>query len=189
MWILTALVLVAVPAEAARFQELFTAISANNLAAVKGLTPSGGAINGIDVSSGATPLTWASMRNVDPGIAKWLISKGADVNRKDGEGETPLTTAADYGNIGVVKFLLANGADPHTTNRVGTPPIVLASGQNGQLEIVKVILARGVNIKGKIGTQAMEYAHAFKKQDIARFLKSKGAKPSYFKALKRLLNQ
>ena len=41
-----------------------------------------------------------------------LAEKGADVNRNDGFGFTPLMCAAQRGQAGAVKALLRHGADP-----------------------------------------------------------------------------
>ena len=172
-------------APAGQFYHLYTAIARNDLAAVKRLTPNSGSINSIDRSSGATPLTWASMRGIKPEIAAWLISKGADLEKRDGEGETPLTTAALYGNHQVVRLLLAKGANPHTPNDRGTPPIILACGQHGHLEAVKLLAAGEVGIQGKLGIEAIETARAFHKTEIVQYLREKGIRPSYFKALKK----
>lgn len=176
------------PAEAARFLNLFTAIVENDLGRVRQCTPGGMAINEIDVSSGATPLTWAAMKGADSRITAWLIDNGADPEQKDGEGETPLTTAARSGNLEVVRVLLSRGADPRRTNDRGLPPWVLACGQNGNLEIVKLLAPAQGSLNNIRGTTAVEYARAFKNRDIEAWLRSRGAKPSYFNAVKKIFH-
>lgn len=44
-------------------------------------------------------------------VAKYLISKGADINAPDKHGFTPLMTASLEGHISCVKLLLEKGAD------------------------------------------------------------------------------
>ena len=183
------LVMSTAPAYGAQFRSLFIAIVNNNMGTVKSLTPSGSLINAIDISSGATPLTWACMRNINPQIAAWLVSQGADVERMDGEGATPLTTAADYGNAGAVKLLLKMGANPDRPNDRGVPPLVLASGQRGNLEAVKALVESGVKVNGLIGSWAVEYATVHNKPEIVEYLTGLGAAPKYFKTVQRLFSK
>ena len=48
-------------------------------------------------------------------LVKYLISKGADVNRNS-DGTTALMAASSNGNLEIVKFLVENGADINTKN-------------------------------------------------------------------------
>jgi len=67
---------------------------------------------------GTTPLSATSVGGHEKMI-RFLISRGAEVNRKSGSvGETPLA-AAGMGQLGSVKVLLENGADPCLTDKVG----------------------------------------------------------------------
>jgi ankyrin repeat protein len=52
----------------------------------------------------------------------------ADVDLKDGDGQTALHYAASCGHADVVKFLLDNGADPNVADTEGMLPIDVASG-------------------------------------------------------------
>jgi hypothetical protein len=53
-------------------------------------------------------------------MVKFLISRGADLNRKDGiSGESALMSAAEMGQLGTVKMLLSSGADPCATDKEG----------------------------------------------------------------------
>ena len=45
------------------------------------------------------------------GLVRFLVSKGANVNDRDGNGLTPLMLAASRGEGSVVGYLLAHGAD------------------------------------------------------------------------------
>jgi ankyrin repeat protein len=176
-------------AEASGFMALYQAILNNDLAAVRSMTPRPGRIDSVDRSTGATPLTWASMKGISPSIADWLISRGADIDGLDGEGNTPLITAAYYGNVGVAKLLLARGADPNRTDKDGRHPLVVAAGHRGHIGIVQALVEAGVDVQGPIGTEAMERAAGCGKEEIANFLRSAGARPSYLRAVKRLYGQ
>ncbi len=66
--------------------------------------------NGLDInhqceSSGSTMLMEAGLKG-----AKYLISKGADVNIKDNKGETALTKALNDKNYDLAEFLISKGA-------------------------------------------------------------------------------
>ena len=53
-------------------------------------------------------------------MVRFLISKGADINRKDGSvGESPLMAAAEMGKFGTVRVLLNNGAEPCALDKEG----------------------------------------------------------------------
>jgi ankyrin repeat protein len=56
-----------------------------------------------------------------------LINYGADINKTDCNGNTPLHTAASKGNFEVVKFLVEAGANPIAKNSKGKTPLDLAN--------------------------------------------------------------
>ena len=62
--------------------------------------------------------------------AKTLIERGADIDQKNGDGDTPLHLAArrtDMAeNVGLIDFLLKKGAAPNPRNRAGWRPLDLA---------------------------------------------------------------
>ena len=55
-------------------------------------------------------------------VAELLLSKGADVNAKIGDGRTPLHWAAYLGNKDVAELLLAEGADVNAKDMDGRTP-------------------------------------------------------------------
>jgi len=76
-------------------------------------------------------------------IAEYLISKGADVNAKNGDGGTPLFVAAidtghrehDRGKIEVAKFLISEGADVNAKGPHDLRPLDMAyAGREVNLE-------------------------------------------------------
>ena len=58
-----------------------------------------------------------------------LLSRGADVNQADGNGASPLYTAAFNDHDTVVAVLLSNGADVNQANNKGQKPIDVADNQ------------------------------------------------------------
>lgn len=176
------------PAGAANFTSLFTAIALNDVESVKAMAPQGSVINSVDRSSGATPLTWASQRGIGPSIAAYLISIGAEIELRDAEGRTPLTTAIIYGNVGVARLLLDRGANPNSLDGRKGKPLVLACANGGNAEIVKALLSKGAKVDGPDGQAAVETAVECQKPEIVKLLVEKGARPRYFGALNRLLH-
>jgi ankyrin repeat protein len=80
--------------------------------------------NGADVNAvadhrrimyGYTPLLLAASVNLHHSteIVDMLIRAGADVNKEDTIGYTPLYDASSHGNVDMVRLLLAAGADPN----------------------------------------------------------------------------
>lgn len=67
----------------------------------------------------ANKVTGAAARGDLDGV-RWCLRLGVDVNEpsrwgwhRENDGQTPLTAAAQHGQVEVVKFLLRNGADPN----------------------------------------------------------------------------
>ena len=68
---------------------------------------------------GSTPLSAASVEG-HLKMVEFLISKGAEINRKDGlSGESALMAAAEMGQLEVVKVLLSDGAEACALDKDG----------------------------------------------------------------------
>ena len=59
-------------------------------------------------------------------VIQALLDGGADVNAKDGEGNTALTWAANEGKVDAAKALIAGGAEVNIQNKSGTTPLTRA---------------------------------------------------------------
>lgn len=81
-----------------------------------------------DSNSGRTPLHHA----VEAGkqiIAEFLISRGADVNKKTFAGNTALHTASGRDMEYMVKLLMQNGANVNIANMEGDIPRVVRTSE------------------------------------------------------------
>ncbi|KAA8577061.1 hypothetical protein EYC84_007071 [Monilinia fructicola] len=67
---------------------------------------------------------------------------------EEGNGKTPLSLAAKWGNIKVIKLLLEAGADIEGGEEDGQIPLLLAASF-GRVDVVKLLLDCGADIKAK----------------------------------------
>jgi ankyrin repeat protein len=120
--------------------------------------------------SGASVLVEAVTRK-EKEIATLLITSGADVNRGDERGMTPLCYAHES-NRDMMELLLTHGAD---VNARGVLHRAVAAGDK---PIVELFLAHGadVNIKDSNGDTPLDEAVARGDKDIAEILRGHGAK-------------
>lgn len=111
--------------------------------------------------------------------ARALVNAGADVNRGfPGEG-TPLIKAVESHAMQVVQLLLNRGADVNASVPGSDTPLVEAV-KEGEIDMVKLLVEKGadVNIASKIGSgsRPLKMAERYGHDDIAAYLRSKGAK-------------
>ncbi|EER91080.2 hypothetical protein BDA96_01G143900 [Sorghum bicolor] len=86
--------------------------------------------------SGKTPLTCAVSRGKVIAV-RYLIAKGADLNKQDAMGFTPLHYAVKKGYSGIARLLLSRGANVDVESSEGTPLHVSAArGKFGVMEIL-----------------------------------------------------
>ncbi|KAJ5663216.1 hypothetical protein N7507_003947 [Penicillium longicatenatum] len=90
-------------------------------------------------------LHWAVYRNKED-IIQLLLERGAEIDSKYSDGETPLTIAVGSEHLGVkwTRFLLDKGADVNLRNSSGSTPIDIAAS-NGFDAVMQVLLDRGAD--------------------------------------------
>ena len=77
------------------------------------------------------------------------LARGANVNARDGGGNTPLMIAVvSKGSTAIVKALLAKGADINARNEVSQTALYLAA-RGGYVEIVDILAAKGADLNSK----------------------------------------
>jgi ankyrin repeat protein len=109
-------------------------------------------------------------------VVKLLLEKGADVNKHNEGGETPLHYAARHGHVKVMEILLDHGADP-TKKGTGCGTPMQWAGSRGQIRAIKMLMRYGVSINqpGSGDTTALHEAAEHDHPDAVRFLLENGA--------------
>ena len=99
--------------------------------------------SGLDL--GITALNVACVSKLRNGLelVKYLISKGANVNRKAAGGPTPLQVALDDKHYKIAEYLITQGADPHLNNETGESPYEKAKKRQYPRAISKLIIEAG----------------------------------------------
>jgi ankyrin repeat protein len=118
---------------------------------------------------------------VHPEVVKRLIAHGADLNRRDGAGNTPLHNAAEHLDLPSLRLLIDAGADPFVVNNDGWTLLHAAAG-NGKvaMPVWRYLIELGidVNARNKRGNTPLMLA-AQRAENVAqlRDLLAAGANP------------
>ncbi len=171
--IFTLLALVA-SACAADESPLFEAVKKGDKAEVEALLAKGADVNAKD-RHGKTPLHQLAehpgddalfietirAQGLDPSpflwkgkeIAELLLTKGADVNAKDKDGNTPLHWAIFHGHTGLANLLLDNGADVNARGKDGMTPLLYAFPSSAtsleRKDNVELLIAKGADVNAR----------------------------------------
>lgn len=107
---------------------------------------------------------------------KFLVEKGADVNRPDPQGWTPLQSAARQRKEGMIKTLIDLGADVDRPDDSGMTPLV-AAAMRDHVPSIKVLIENGADIEqpGPQGFRPLALAIAENKYESAKALMEAGA--------------
>lgn len=120
-------------------------------------------------------ITATADRNVP--VVKALLERGADVNARDEEGETPLMIAIFLQDAWLTKAILNSGANVNLRDKQGASALVFAV-DNNDIDTVRALLNKGadVNAANKSGVTALMDARVFNYRAIEALLKQAGAK-------------
>lgn len=75
---------------------------------------------------------------------KMLIDCGAEIDRRNDRGQTPLGGAAFKGHMEIVRLLAEAGADVSADNGSGKTPLMFAA-MFGRVDICDYLIARGAD--------------------------------------------
>ena len=98
-------------------------------------------INTRDISSGEGALHIVAKRG-DATYLSYLLSRGADANMRDGQGNTPMMLAVEGGHPDMVEILAKKRANANLGNKAGETPLLRAV-QRRDLTLVRAVLAAG----------------------------------------------
>lgn len=124
-------------------------------------TPGSTIINTRDPTNGEGALHIV-VRRGDDLYLRYLLSRGADPNLRDGRGNTPLLLAVQFGQVAMIDSLVAFRASPNLGNSGGETPLIRAV-QRRDLAMVRALLAANANpdqSDSVAGMSARDYAHA-----------------------------
>lgn len=108
-------------------------------------------------------------------LVKALIENGADVDKADAGGLTPLVYAINHNRTEALKELLAAGADVNKKTTIGLP--LYLAVKLGSVEAVKLLLNAGADINEQILQMAENNNGSFNKEEIRKMLHAKKANP------------
>lgn len=78
-------------------------------------------------------------------ITLLLLERGAMVNERNDNGETPLMWAVSSGNAATVEILLRHGAITSYTEKLSRSTALVTAARYGYVDIVKMLLTAGAN--------------------------------------------
>uniref|UniRef100_A0A8C9TBM8 Ankyrin repeat and sterile alpha motif domain containing 6 n=1 Tax=Scleropages formosus TaxID=113540 RepID=A0A8C9TBM8_SCLFO len=90
---------------------------------------------------GNTPLQFAAAGGHEK-LARFLLRKGASVDRRNHYGWSALMQAARFGHVNVAHILLENGAEINAKNRMGASVLTVAA-RGGHINMVKLLMESG----------------------------------------------
>ena len=100
-----------------------------------------------------------------------LLGKGADINKADKNGETPLFYSCYNGNLELARLLLDKGADVNKAGKYGHTPL-FASCDRNNLELARLLLSRGAkdNATAQSSLKLTQRATLFKYHQLSAWL-------------------
>jgi peptidoglycan/LPS O-acetylase OafA/YrhL len=115
-------------------------------AAVRQRLATPGAVERKDAFYGRTPLAWATLHG-DPAIVAAVLDAGANVNERDGSGNTALHAVAYFGRDAAGRVFVERGADPLARNVVGRlPAAVMALSADFAAEVAPLVGLNTLNV-------------------------------------------
>ena len=112
--------------------------------ALAGMLKHGLAVNLGDATDNSLLMLACYHQNLE--TARMLLAHGADVDRRNRRGQTPLGGAAFKGYEDIVTLLLARGADIDADNGLGMTPLMFAA-LFGRTRVLAQLEAHGASLK------------------------------------------
>jgi hypothetical protein len=182
------------PAYQSPFRDIFEAAAKGTVRDVEYFVKNGTDVNARvqEMQSGVSDVNWvpllivARQRSPNVEVVKYLVSQGADVNMKNGEGFTALHEVAMHsGNVGILQYLISQGADVNVKNFrrdseqkfSEVTPLHLASS-HGHVNAAQVLVSAGANVNAINGGghTPLDHTKIFNKPEVGKYLESIGAR-------------
>ncbi len=108
----------------------------------------------------------------------FLLSKGADMNVRDNNNDTPLHDAAQGGHLEAARLLIEKGhADTNVKNKKNFAPLHYAA-KGGHLEVARLLIEKGADTNTKSNGHYTPLLLAGGNAKVVRLLLEKGADPN-----------
>ena len=127
--------------------ELYDAAKKGNLKRLKKLAEQGMDKNHVGGNDEDTALSIAAA-NDHLDIVRYLVEQGADMEKGDIGGWTPLMTASARGHLDVARYLLEQGANRDKADSLGWTSLHLAAFY-GLLDIAKLLMIYGADLNAR----------------------------------------
>lgn len=107
-----------------------------------------------------------------------LLAKGSSPNMSDLQGRTPLSYAAQLGNLEMASMLINAGASPDVRDKLGNSPVHWAS-EAGQVQLLRLLcdVRAVVDVANRQGITPLMMASGRGHLAVVRLLLQKGANP------------
>ncbi len=105
--------------------DIWQASAESDLAELEANQRAGADLDGLMPGAQVTPLTVAVVAG-QFGSVKWLLTRGANVNARNGDGGTALGAAAFLGRDRMAKMLMGSGGEPSIRNNSGQSALDIA---------------------------------------------------------------
>ena len=156
-----------------RAEEMTSEIRRANIATVEQLLADGYDVNGRG-DTGNTPLWYAVNWAEDIEMAQLLLDAGADIAKRDWNGDLLLDGPIWEENLEMVQFLVEAGADVNAPDGNGRPPLATAISREN-LETVQFLVNSGANVnQPDFGGSTLMW-WTLDSEDIVQFLIEAGA--------------
>ena len=104
-------------------------------------------------------------------VARFLVTRVADVDARSADNWTPLHFAANNGHLEISRILFEHHAEVNARDRDGRTPLHYASWK-GHLHVVRLLVDRGADarIRDNSGDSPLYFAMTSRQLDVARIL-------------------
>ena len=155
----------------AYYKNIPRAAKANDVGKIRQLLSDGASPNQTD-EDGATTGMHIAAASGNLQIMAILYKAGADINVRDGVGDSPLDLAAEHDQLDAAKLLLEMKARVNDQDKNGMTALMFAA-KSGDVEMVRLMLEGGanVNVVDYTGRDALGWAQESHRQMVVQTLR------------------